>query len=70
VAGNVSRRNESYVLSNPKVNEVEGLGQDEQALCCRRLDLGEFLAEILNKNIVKASTQLRGLLADKLEALV
>jgi hypothetical protein len=34
------------------------------------LDLSEFLAEILNKNIVKASTQLRGLLADKLEALV
>src|SRR6516165_1373022 len=70
VAAHVGCRDESDVLSNAKVNQVEGLGQDEKALGCRGLYLSEFLAEVLNKNIVKASTELHWLLTDKLEALV
>ena len=49
---------------------MEGLGQDEEVPRRRRLYLTEFLTEILNKNVVKASTELYGLLADKLEALI
>jgi hypothetical protein len=52
------------------VNQVEGLGQNKEVPRSRGLYLGKLLAEVLNKNIVKASTELHWLLADKLEALI
>jgi hypothetical protein len=36
----------------------------------RGLYLSKFLAEVLNKNIVKSSTKLHWLLSDKPEALI
>ena len=52
------------------MDQVDGLGQNEEVLGCGGLYLSEFLAEVLNKNIVEASTELRWLLADQLEALI
>ena len=44
--------------------------QDEQVLCGWVLDLGEFLAKILHKDVMGAGADLNGLLADEFEALV
>ena len=70
MAGQIGCRSKSYVLSNAKMDQMDGLGQDEEAFGCGGLYLSEFLAEVLNKNIVEASTELRWLLADQLEALI
>ena len=52
------------------MNHVEGLGQNEEVPRSLGLYLSELLVEVLNKNIVMASTELQWLLTDKLEALI
>jgi hypothetical protein len=39
MAGHIGCRDESDVLSDAKVNQVDGLGQDKEVLGCGGLDL-------------------------------
>ena len=70
VAAHIGCLDESHVLCDTQVNQMEGLGQDEKVLRRRRLDLGELLAELVDENVVKASIELHGLFADEFEALI
>jgi hypothetical protein len=52
------------------VKQVDSLGQNEKASGRRGLYLSDFLAEVLDKDVVKASAELHRLLAAELEALI
>jgi len=66
----VGCRSQGCVLSNLEMYKVYQLCQDEQALGSGGLDFIQFLSEILKKDFLKASTELRGFLSDELEALI
>jgi hypothetical protein len=70
VARHVGCSNQSYVLSDAKVDQVVGFRQDEQVPRYRGFYLGEFLAEVFNEHIVHATTKLHGLLPDEFKALI
>ena|SRR6516162_6291644 len=66
----VSHFNQSNVFTNAKMNELLSFGEDEQMSCHWRLNLCEVLAEVLNDDVVQASSELDGLLPDQFEALI
>src|SRR6516165_3098053 len=70
VTREVGRRDERPVLSDTKVNQVADLGQDEKVPSHWILNLGEFLAEVLDEDVVQGSAELDRLLANELEALI
>jgi hypothetical protein len=70
MASNIRGRNQSYVLAYPKVDQVAGLDQHEQAFRFRRLHFGEFASKVLHKDIVKAVIELHRFLFDEFEALI
>src|SRR5579863_7270689 len=70
VAGHVGGGNQRHVLTDTQMSQVVGLSQYVELLGDRRIDLGQFLAEVFSEHFHQASVRLHRLLADKLEALV
>ena len=56
VSGDIRGRNQGRVLRGAHMAQVIGLGQDEEPLCFGRLYLREFLAEILDKDIMQPAS--------------
>jgi hypothetical protein len=70
VTGRVGSGDERDVLPDAEVNQMIGLGQDEEVPRYRRFDLLQFSAEVLDENFLKATAQLHRLLGDELKALI
>jgi hypothetical protein len=70
VPSGVGHFDQSHVFTNAKMNELLRFGKDEQLSYHWRLNLGKVLAEVLNDDVVQASSELDGLLPDQFEALI
>ncbi|HEX2973714.1 MAG TPA: hypothetical protein VHP11_15370, partial [Tepidisphaeraceae bacterium] len=53
IAGHVGCRSQSHILTNAKVNEVNGLGQNEEVPGNRILNFTQLPAEVLDKYLLK-----------------
>ena len=70
VPSGVGHFDQSDVFANTKMNELLSFGEDEQMSHHWRLNLCELLAEVLDNDVVQASSELDGLLPDQFEALI
>ena len=70
MAGYIGYRDQSHVLGNTKVSQVDGLCKNEHMLCDRVLNLAELVAKVLDKDFLEPRSTLHGLFADELEALI
>ena len=70
MAGHVGHFDQSDVLGNSKVNKLLSFGEDEQMSHHWRLNLCELLAEVLDNDVVQASSGLDRFLPDQFEALI
>ena len=70
VTGNIGGRDQRDVFPRAHVAQLIRLCQYEEPSGHRGFDLGKFLAEILDKDIVKPSRDLHAFLADHFESLI